>query len=85
MRYFVMKEIVVTAAATRQLAKLPADVRRRIVIKLRGYAETGSGDVKKLAGRAGARLRIGDYRAIFVEDKARITLVAVGHRREIYD
>jgi mRNA interferase RelE/StbE len=53
--------------------------------KLQTYASTGSGDVKRLKGEAGCRLRVGDYRVIFVEDSATITVVAVGHRRDIYD
>jgi mRNA-degrading endonuclease RelE of RelBE toxin-antitoxin system len=33
----------------------------------------------------GCRLRIGDWRVIFIEDARSITVVAVGNRREIYD
>jgi mRNA interferase RelE/StbE len=41
--------------------------------------------VKRLKGRNGLRLRVGDWRVIFyVEDEA-IIVAAVGHRREIYD
>jgi mRNA interferase RelE/StbE len=36
-------------------------------------------------GRDGIRLRIGDWRVIFYEESTRIVVVAVGHRREIYD
>jgi mRNA interferase RelE/StbE len=53
--------------------------------KLQTYASTGSGDVKRLKGQAGCRLRVGDYRVIFFEDAKTITVAAVGHRREIYD
>ena len=45
----------------------------------------GKGDVKRLKGRSGARLRVGDWRIIFDESKDAIVVVAVGHRREIYD
>jgi mRNA interferase RelE/StbE len=78
-------EIVFTAAATRQWLSLSADVRRRLDAKLRAFAETGQGDVKRLKGRAGARLRVGDWRIIFYVERNTMIVVAVGHRREIYD
>jgi len=80
-----MKEISFTTAAARQWLKLSADVRKRIDTRLTVYAANGSGDVKRLKGRAGCRLRVGDWRIIFIEDSALITIVAVGNRRDIYD
>jgi mRNA interferase RelE/StbE len=79
-----VKQILFTPAATRQWLKLSNDVRRRINARLAEFAATGKGDVKRLRGRAGARLRVGDWRVIF-EENADIIVVAVGHRREIYD
>jgi mRNA interferase RelE/StbE len=80
-----MKEINYMVLATRQLRKLPNNVRERVIEKLHRYAETGVGDVKTLTGQPGARLRVGDYRAIFVETADTISVRAVGHRREIYE
>jgi mRNA interferase RelE/StbE len=80
-----MKPIVFTTAATRQWTKLPVDVRRRIDARLTHFAMNGTGDVKRLKGRAGARLRIGDWRVIFHEEHGTIAVVAVGNRRDIYD
>lgn len=80
-----MKDISFAPAAMRQWLKLPADIRKRIDAKLTGYATNGSGDVKRLKGRAGCRLRGGDWRVIFIEEKASIIIVAVGNRRHIYD
>ncbi|HEY7999992.1 MAG TPA: type II toxin-antitoxin system RelE/ParE family toxin [Pseudolabrys sp.] len=80
-----MKEIAFTAAATRQWLNLSADIRRRVDAKLTVYATNGSGDVKRLKGRGGCRLRAGDWRVIFIEEKTSITVVAVGNRRDIYD
>jgi mRNA interferase RelE/StbE len=85
MRYFRMKPIVFTATSARHWAKLSPDVRRRIDRRLTEFAMTGHGDVKRLKGRDGARLRIGDWRVIFFEDQGTIVVAAVGHRREIYD
>jgi mRNA interferase RelE/StbE len=41
---------------------------------------------RKLQGRDGLRVRVGDYRVIYlVEDNVlRVLVIAVGHRREIY-
>jgi mRNA interferase RelE/StbE len=80
-----MKAVSFTAAASRQWIKLTASVRRRILPKLETYASTGAGDVKRLKGTAGCRLRVGDYRVIFIEDAGSVTVVAVGHRRDVYD
>lgn len=80
-----MKSIVFTPAGSRQWIKLPEDVRRRISTRLTEFAVTGKGDVKRLKGRSGARLRVGDYRVIFYEEHNAVVVVAVGHRREIYD
>jgi len=80
-----MKRITYTVLATRQLRKLPANIRERVIEKLHRYAETGASDVKALTGQPGARLRIGDYRAIFVETADTISIRAVGHRRDIYE
>jgi mRNA interferase RelE/StbE len=52
--------------------------------KLTIYAANGSGNVKRLKGAGGCRLRIGDRRVIFIEDARSITVNA-GNRREIYD
>jgi mRNA interferase RelE/StbE len=78
-------EIVFTAAATRQWLDLTADVRRRLNAKLTSFAQTGQGDVKRLKGGAGSRLRVGDWRIIFYTEENVLVVVAVGHRREIYD
>ena len=80
-----MQAIVFTPAAARQWLKLSAAVRRRIDAKVMGYAANGAGDVKRLKGRAGCRLRVGDWRVIFLEDATTMTIVAVGNRRDIYD
>jgi mRNA interferase RelE/StbE len=80
-----MKTISYTMSAIRQLRKLPHDVRERLIEKLHRYVETGAGDVKALAGLAGARLRVGDYRIVFVETADAISVRAVGHRRDVYE
>jgi mRNA interferase RelE/StbE len=80
-----MKPIVFTPAGTQQWLKLAAEVRRRIDARLMEFAASGKGDVKLFKGRKGSRLRVGDWRVIFYEEGASIVVIAVGHRREIYD
>jgi mRNA interferase RelE/StbE len=78
-------DIVWTAAAARQWLRLSVDVRRRLETKLTTFAQTGQGDVKRLKGRDGARLRVGDWRIIFYVEQNTLVVAAVGHRREIYE
>ena len=80
-----MKRITFTPRAASQWLKLSQEVRLRVNARLEQFAETGHGDVKKLKGRAGARLRVGDWRLIFYEERGVIVVTDVGHRREIYD
>jgi mRNA interferase RelE/StbE len=80
-----MKRIVFTPASTRQWVKLAADVRSRIEGRLMEFASSGVGNVKRLRGREGSRFRVGDWRVIFNEEGDAIVVLAVGHRREIYD
>ncbi len=80
-----MKVISFTAASTRQWLKLSADIRKRIDAKLTIYATNRSGDAKRLKGTEGCRLRIGDWRVIFIEDGRSIPVIAVGNRKEIYE
>jgi mRNA interferase RelE/StbE len=80
-----MKSIVFTPASTRQWVKLSAQTRQRIDFRLTEFAASGKGDIKRLKGRRGSRLRIGDWRVVFYEESNAIIVVAVGHRREVYD
>ena len=80
-----MKAVSFTPAATRQWLKLSPDIRKRIDGKLTNYATNRSGDVKRLKGTDGCRLRIGDWRIIFIERAKSITVIAVGNRKELCD
>ena len=75
-----MKTIILSAAAARDLDNLPADVRNQISEGLIDYAIGGRGDVKRLAGRDGYRLRIGRCRVIFDEDRTTILAIYIGKR-----
>lgn len=79
-----MKTVAFTKAAWRSWRKLPQAMQERIEAALDRYAEAGEGDVKKLVNAGGARLRVGDYRAIFIETADDVVVLAVGHRKDIY-
>lgn len=79
-----MKAVGYRRRAAKSLRRLSPSAQADVQEALREYAETGRGDVKTLRGRDGARLRIGDYRAVFIETAELIDVVAVGHRRDIY-
>ncbi|NGN41183.1 type II toxin-antitoxin system RelE/ParE family toxin [Mesorhizobium sp. CGMCC 1.15528] len=75
-----MKTIVLTASAARDLDNLADEARRQVSDGLINYAVNGRGDVKRLGGRDGYRLRIGRYRVLFDEDQTTILAVYIGKR-----
>ncbi len=57
----------------------------RILTAIHLFAQTGTGDVKKLKGESGElRLRVGDYRVRFYELGGTLQITAVKHRRDAY-
>jgi mRNA interferase RelE/StbE len=83
MRY----RVVLPKSVQKELDRLPDDTTSRILARLASL-ETNPRppDVKKLKGRNGWRIRIGDYRVIYeIHDSAlQILVIKVGHRREVY-
>jgi mRNA interferase RelE/StbE len=75
-----MKTIILTLSAAKDLDALPRDAREQVEAGLFRYAMSGQGDVKALQGRAGFRLRIGNYRVIFDEDAVSILAIYIGRR-----
>lgn len=72
---------MLTAAAANDLDALPAPAREQIVEALARFAVDGHGDVKRLSGRDGYRLRVGAYRVLFTQDMTTILAVYVGRRQ----
>ena len=79
-----MKTVIYKTSARKEMRKIPAKMRERIAQALQHYAETGEGDIKALTGRDDSRLRVGNYRAVFVEDADTITIRVVRHRKDVY-
>ncbi len=74
-------------SAQRQLAKVEPRDQGRIISAIGGLTRDprppGS---KKLSGRPAWRIRVGDYRVVFVfhDDRLLVLVVAGGHRKEVY-
>lgn len=75
-------------AAVRALRKLDPEIQRRIQGAITLLAQDPRPpSSRRLRGRPGFRVRIGDYRIIYTvaDDVLLVVVVALGHRREIYD
>lgn len=80
-------EVVIEKKASKALLSLDPPDRARIA----GAIELLSTNpfppaAKKLTNRAAYRVRVGDYRIIYVVQDSTITIVilAIGHRRDVY-
>ena len=79
-------QILYEKEALKELDKLEPSISRRIIKKIEDMSENPSScDIKKLKGSNDYRLRVGNYRIIFVFDKDLIKIIKVGHRQQIYD
>jgi mRNA interferase RelE/StbE len=79
--------VVFARTAEKELAKLSTDVRLRVARAIRGLEDNPvPSGAKRLKGRAEFRLRVGDCRVLYFLDHSIsiLTIVAVGHRREVY-
>ncbi len=83
-----MYQIEFTKGATKQLNKLPTNIKERIDIIILDLATEPRPDgVKKLkVDENSYRIRVGDYRVIYeiYDDILLISVVKVGHRSKIY-
>jgi len=79
--------IVILRRAQRELRRLPHEDYARVREAIRALAQhprpTGC---LALTGRAGWRIRVGNYRVIYEIDDMQhiITVLHVGHRRDVY-
>ncbi len=79
-----VKTIIFTPSAAKQLDNLSSEAREAVAMALQRYAISGIGDVKKLSGRGGCRMRVGSYRVIFNEDMTPILAIYIGKRATTY-
>lgn len=77
-----------TTGAAKEIRKLDAGVRRRILSSVAALAEDPRpAGCKKLVGEQNAwRVRIADYRVLYeIHDEVlTVTVVQIAHRREVY-
>ena len=80
--------IEVAPGAIRQLRKLEPSARRRVqaAIELLAEQPRPSGAKKLVGGDGEWRVRTGDYRVVYEvrDDVLLVLVVAIGHRRDIY-
>jgi len=81
--------VVTTKSFDKALAKLPINWRKRILAKIRDVAESPympNNNLKKLQGRDGYRLRVGEWRVIYElqDDRLVMLVLELGSRGEIY-
>src|SRR5262245_31221565 len=83
-----MKQIVFTRIAQRTLERIPANTARLIRSRIEQYAtDPGSlaNNIRKLQGREGFRLRVGDWRVIFDENGRILHILRIAPRGGAYD
>lgn len=74
-------------SAEKELRKLDKRLGKRLLEKIQKLGNDPYGqDGQKLAGSKGYRVRLGNYRIVYIIDKFNklVTIVKIGHRREIY-
>ena len=79
--------VLMTRSAAKELEKVPATDRRRIVEKIRALAvNPRPAGGEKLSGDDKFRLRQGDYRILYEIGDAEliVTVVRIGNRKEVY-
>lgn len=80
--------IFITKTAQKQLNKLPNDVAEMLLVFIQTLgADPRPPGCKKLKGRDGYRVRQGDYRITYdiFDNVLVVDVIAVGHRKNIYE
>jgi len=80
--------VLILPSAQKQLSKLPNNVATRIEDKMLELEnDPRPPGCKKLKGRDAYRIRIGDYRAIYeIQDaKLIVTVITIGDRKNVYE
>ncbi len=83
-----MKKIAFSKQSLRALKRAPANEAQRMRAKIAAYARdpaSQANNVKKLKGRKGCRLRVGDWRVILETDGDVLAILDIGPRGGVYD
>lgn len=76
-----MFRIVYSKNALKFLQKQDKNVQQRIIDAI---GRLPSGDIKKLKGKDGYRLRVGSFRVLFDVNGTIIDIIDIGNRGQIY-
>ena len=79
-----MRPIIWTEPAKADIRRLDRSIAMNIFYALHRFAKLGEGDVKALEARDEYRLRVGDFRILFITTTNRIEVRRVRHRSEAY-
>lgn len=79
-------KVFISTKAYKELNKLPELVRKMVVQKIEKLAQSSPNlNIKKLSGRDGLRLRVGDYRIIYKKlNQDETIILSVKHRKDAY-
>jgi mRNA interferase RelE/StbE len=80
-------KLEVKRSASKEIAGLAKPICRGVVAKIQGLAgNPRPSGCEKLSGSERYRIRRGDYRILYeIDDSTRtVTVVKIGHRREVY-
>jgi mRNA interferase RelE/StbE len=80
-------EVRIVPSAEKEMNRLPTTVHVRLSKRALSLGDNPHPrGVRKLSGREEYRLRVGDYRILYIIDDRNhtVTILAVGHRREVY-
>ena len=79
--------VLVRRSAAREIEALPSKDRRRVVARISALVEDPRPPgCEKLSGDEKYRVRQGDYRILYeiIDETLIVTVVKVGHRRDVY-
>ncbi len=82
-----MYEVITPRRVQRVIAALPTTDSRRVLMAIKALADSPRPpSATKLRGEDLWRIRVGDYRVVYAVEDQRlvVTIVRVGHRREVY-
>ncbi len=80
-----MTEVIWSEPAIDDLDRIDAKMAQRIQRAVRQFASDREGDVKKLAGKDDLwRLRVGNYRVMFIMSRDTVTVARVVDRSRAY-
>lgn len=80
-------QVFLTSLSNKELQKLPTRIKDKLVSEISMLInDPYPAHCKKLSGKPGWRVRVGDYRIIYAVDnkKKEIMILSIAHRREVY-